>query len=172
MTLLRRLERIEAACNAEDDVTLEEYVLWALRVGQPLGDADQRHYNDFIRRAELSQLTKLIRDAAEAGDAYRASTDLHRGRNQFSIESRSGPGRPSAWTIEMDDAPTPTTEINPPTSPAVRPEPQIETSGNDAFYRRGWVYGSGGDDRNDVIPAQPGLNLDALIVGARGRSSQ
>jgi hypothetical protein len=44
-------------------------------------------------------------------DADAAGVDpdaLHRARNMLPIQSRFGPGRPSTWMMEMDQAPAPT----------------------------------------------------------------
>jgi hypothetical protein len=66
MSLLRRVERIEAARGAEDDVTLEEIVLWSYRLGE-IFDADtQRRYDDFQRRCKNSRLCALILEAASS----------------------------------------------------------------------------------------------------------
>jgi hypothetical protein len=44
-----------------------------MRIGETISEADQRRYADFLRRSETSPLCRLVREAAAAGDAYRAA---------------------------------------------------------------------------------------------------
>ena len=60
MTLLRRLERIEATRGAVDDVTLEEVVLWSYQLNEMFNAGSQRRFNDFARRCKNSRLCALI----------------------------------------------------------------------------------------------------------------
>jgi hypothetical protein len=58
-------------------------------------------------------------------DADAAGVDpdaLHRARNMLPIETRSGPGRPSTWTMEIAETPAPPDASIPPAKP-VNPDP-------------------------------------------------
>jgi hypothetical protein len=62
MTLLRRLERLEAALGAKDDVSHPEIVAWSYR-RPPYDAATQKNFDNFARRCENSRLCRLILEA-------------------------------------------------------------------------------------------------------------
>jgi len=61
MTLLRRLERLEAMMGG-GEVGLEELILWSYE-REPFDAGTQRRYEDFTRRCEGSRLCRLINEA-------------------------------------------------------------------------------------------------------------
>jgi hypothetical protein len=66
MSLLRRVERIEAARGAEDDVTHAEWVIWSYdfeHVKEPFDADTQRRYDDFLRRLVKSKIYRLVMEA-------------------------------------------------------------------------------------------------------------
>jgi hypothetical protein len=111
-------------------------------------------------------------------DADAAGVDLdalHRARNMLHIETRTRPGRPSTWTMEIDKAPAPpdapipesarkrsqnnlpnTTSIAAPVEPVVTaPKPARVSPAEPVFEE----YGPGG-----LIKAVPGMRLDVLMA--------
>jgi hypothetical protein len=108
-------------------------------------------------------------------DADAAGVDpdaLHRARNMLPIETRSGPGRPSTWTLELDEAPAPpdVSRNDQPAVSAPEPEPAAASSRGNSFWERGHVYEP---DRNgDVLVPQPGMSLAALMAHSRKSDSR
>lgn len=112
-------------------------------------------------------------------DADAAGVDpdaLHRARNMLPIETRSGPGRPSTWTMEIDEAPAPPDASIPesainrsqndaPAVSAPEPAPAASPSQGNSFWQRGHVYEP--DRKDDVLVPQPGMSLAALMAHSR-----
>jgi hypothetical protein len=85
-------------------------------------------------------------------DADAAGVDpdaLHRARNMLPIQSRFGPGRPSTWMMEMDQAPAPPDESIPPAKP-VNPDPPPAPVFEEHRH-------------DELIKAVPGMRLDVLM---------
>jgi hypothetical protein len=72
VSLARDLAQIKAALWGPSNVSLEEAVLWAARIGETLSDADQHLYDNFCRRSATSPLCRLVLEAAAAGETYPA----------------------------------------------------------------------------------------------------
>ena len=60
--LERRVQRLEAERGADEEVSLEEAVLWSMREG-PLDAETQRQYDEFLRRLERSKLRRFLKEA-------------------------------------------------------------------------------------------------------------
>jgi hypothetical protein len=154
-TLKSRLAKLESELRG-DDVTLETLVHASMRQG-PLDD-------ETARRIETSRLGRLVIAAAAAPAPVAAAP----------IPAPVVPPQPAfslAHAVEeaFGGAPIPAPVVPsweaPPVPPSAPPWPVHET-GRDRFYQRGEVFDSGYDD-GDLIPAQPGLSLAALMAGRR-----
>jgi hypothetical protein len=197
-TLRRRLERLEAELAGPSNVTLEELVLWSMRIGETLSEADQRLYDDFSRRSATSPLCRCAHEAAVAGETYRAADvrdavpepAVRLELSDLQTPDKKAPslveqmaqelGVPAAEVMQAlrgldqpEGRPCPTSApaTEEQRSAAPQPTPPVHEIGRDRFYQRGEVFDSGYAD-SDLVPAQPGMSLSALMAQHRSRKDR
>jgi hypothetical protein len=62
--LERRVQRLEAERSGDEEVTLEQAILWSYRLeDEPFDPETQRQYDEFCRRCERSKLGRLFEEA-------------------------------------------------------------------------------------------------------------
>ncbi len=75
-TLRRRIEKLEAASPASQEVTLPEAVVWSYEPAEKR-TADNPDYVSFCKRLERSQLGRLLSDSQRR---YRANSNQEKDR--------------------------------------------------------------------------------------------
>jgi hypothetical protein len=76
--LERRVRRLEAGSN-DDEVTLEELVLWSMRFREregPLDAETQHRHEDFERRFERSKLCRIFQDMMASAASNRSASAI------------------------------------------------------------------------------------------------
>jgi hypothetical protein len=61
--LERRVQRLEAERGADEEISLEEAVIWSYRLkDEPFDEETHRQYDEFCRRSERSKLGGIFKD--------------------------------------------------------------------------------------------------------------
>jgi hypothetical protein len=165
-TLRRRLEQLEAQLTAPSNITLEDLVNFSMRQ-EPLDDETER-------RLANSRLGRLV-IAAAANHAPVAAAPIPapavppQSQPAFSLarmveDSFSEAAVPAAPSWEAPPIPpsVPTAEEQ----RSAPPPPPVHETGRDRFWQRSEIFDSCYAD-SDLIPAQPGLSLAALMAEHR-----
>lgn len=106
-------------------------------------------------------------------DADAAGVDLdalQRARNMLAIETRSGPGRPSTWRMEIDEGPAPPAASISPLKPLNPDWPPAPESNRGMDGPGAWVrerFDQSFNDRRDF--PEPGESLESWMAAQRMR---